>query len=176
MENNSFLQVLLYFIPAALILMTCYLLIKQFLTNEHKIKLIELKKASNKEVFPLRLQAYERMILFLERISPNNLVQRVSKPGMTARELQVQLLTAIRNEYEHNLSQQLFISSQAWELVRNAKEDMVKIINIAMSKLSEKNLAIDLSKAIFEIILKTEVMPAQKAIEYLKKEFRQLYI
>lgn len=176
MDNNSpLLQTLLYFVPAALVLGACYLMVKRFLDNESKLKLIELKKGMQKETLPLRFQAYERLILLLERITPNNLLVRVNRNGATAREIQIELITTIRAEFDHNLTQQLYVSSQAWEVTRNAKEDVIKIIKIAMAQLAEKNMGMDLNKAILEIILKNEIMPTQKAIEFLKREARQLY-
>ena len=174
MENP--VQVLLYFIPAALVLMTCYLLIKQFLGNESKARLIELKKGMQKDILPLRLQAYERVVLFLERISPNNLVLRTNRQGLSARELYSDLLSTVRAEFEHNLSQQIYISASAWEVVRTAKDDVTKIITLAMAQLGEKNSGMDLSRTILEITLKYDAMPTQRAIDAVKKEIRQLYL
>jgi hypothetical protein len=172
--DKNILEVLMYFVPAALVLMAAYMLIKKFLDNEYKIRLLEAKRSMQKDTIPLRFQAYERICMLLERISPNNLVIRTNKPGMNARELQGELLSTIRAEYEHNLSQQVYISGQSWELVKRAKEDTIRIINMAFVGVGENATAIDLSKAIFEIIVKNEMMPTQKALDYIKTEIKQI--
>ena len=164
---------LLYFVPALLVLGAVFLTVKKFLDNEHKLRLLEAKRAMQKETVPLRLQAYERMCLFLERISPNSVLVRTHKSGMSARELQSDLLVTIRTEFEHNLSQQIYISSGAWEVVKNAKEDMIRIINSASASLNENSTGVDLSKAIFEIVIKNEKIPTQRALDFLKNEIKQ---
>ncbi len=174
-ENKELLEVLMYFIPAAMVLILMYMLVKKFLEKEYKIKLLEAKRAIQQDVLPVRLQAYERMVLFLERVAPNNLLYRVNKPGMTARQLHTELLLTIRTEYEHNITQQVYISPQAWAIIRNSKEDLIRLINISASKVGEKASSIDLSKSIFEVILKDESMPTQKALDVIKHEVRQLF-
>jgi hypothetical protein len=176
METSSLVQVILYFVPAILVLGACYLLIKKFLDNESKARILELKKGIQRDVLPLRLNAYERLVLFLERISPNNLLVRVNRPGISARTLHSELLTTIRTEYEHNLVQQIYVSASAWEAARRGKDDVIKILNLAMARMNEKSQGMDLAKAIFDIVLKMEVSPVQDAINSVKKEVRQLYL
>ena len=166
---------LLYFVPALLVLGAVYLMIKKFLDNEHRLRLLESKANIRKDIVPLRLQAYERMCLFLERISPGNLIIRVQKPGMSTRDLQLELLSAIRTEFEHNFSQQIYMSSKAWDVVKAAKEETVKIINLAASSAGEEATGSQLSKVIFEILIKNEKIPTQKALEFVKNEARQLF-
>ncbi len=167
-------ETLLYFIPAIIVAGAIYLLIKKYLDNDYKVRLLELKRAIHKETIPLRFQAYERICLFLERISPNNLMVRVNRPGMSARELQSELLQTIRAEYEHNITQQVYVSSQAWDLVKNAREELIRIINTAAATIGENAGGIELSKAVFEIILKNEKLPTQRALDFIKNESRQL--
>ena len=166
---------LLYFVPALLVLGAVYLMLKRYLDNDYKLRMIDLKKSSQKDVIPLRLQAYERMCLFLERITPGNLIMRTNKPGMNARDLHLELLSAIRTEFEHNFSQQVYMSSRVWEVVKNAKEETIKLINLAAASVPENSTGTQLSKAIFEIMLKTEKIPTQKALEIVKTEARQLF-
>src|SRR5437870_3397430 len=137
-------ETLLYFVPALLVLGAVFLVVKKFLDNEYKLRLLEAKRAVQKETVPLRLQAYERMCIFLERISPNSILVRTNKAGMSARELQSDLLVTIRTEFEHNLAQQIYISSKAWEVTKNAKEDMIRIVNSAAASLNENATSIDL--------------------------------
>ena len=170
----EYTELLLYFVPALLVLVTAFFLIKKFLDDSYKLKLLEVRKASQKDILPLRLQAYERLCLFLERITPVNMIPRVHQSGMTAKQLQSQLLTTVRTEFEHNLSQQLYVSSAAWEAVKNAKEDVVKLVNSAVVSTTDNASALDLSKAIFSIVIRNETSPTQKAIDFLKQETRSI--
>jgi hypothetical protein len=137
--------------------------------------MLELKMANQNNSLPIRLQAYERIILLLERISPTSLVMRVSQPGMTAFELQTALIQNIRDEFEHNLAQQIYLSNTAWELARNGKEETIKLINIAASKLNESATAVELGSLIFELSARTDKLPLTSAIEYIKQEVRNLF-
>ena len=110
MDSTAYLFDLLKIVlPALIVAGVIYLLFKQFLEKEQQRRLIELRLESSKATLPLRLQAYERIVLFLERISPNNILVRLSSAGQTAPDFHRLLQQEIRAEYEHNLSQQLYI-------------------------------------------------------------------
>jgi hypothetical protein len=145
------------------------------LENEFKKKQTEFKQLSGNITLPIRLQSYERLVLFLERISPSNLLIRVYNTNLSASQFQMTLIKTIREEFEHNLSQQVYVSSQAWELVKNAKEEMLKLINISMGELNDNASSSDLSKKIFEKSVLTNKLPVTMAIEHLKNEIRQLF-
>jgi hypothetical protein len=123
-----------------------------------------------KHFFPLQVDAVQRMVLFLERIAPNNMVMRLNNPGLPAIAFQQKLLENVRQEYEHNLAQQIFISKEAWSRVQSSKEEVVKIINMAATKLDGAALANDLSRSIFEITAQLKTQPTEQAIDYLKIE------
>jgi len=144
--------------------------------NEAK-KSPEQKKGGNelsRHFFPLQVDAYQRMVLFLERIAPNNMIMRLNNPGLPARAFQEKLLSNIRQEYEHNLAQQIFITPQAWEMVTASKEEVLKIINMAATKLEPTALANDLSKGVFEITAQLKDQPTAVAIQKLKAELNNL--
>jgi hypothetical protein len=177
-------QVLLYFVPAILVMAGMFLLMKRFMENQQnvlrkflerdiQVKTVEDKQAKQRESLPLKLQAYERMILFLERIAPNSILVRVHRGGMSASQLQSDLVATIRAEFEHNLSQQIYVSEQAWDEVKDAKEDMIRIINNAFSHVGNNATGIQMSSHIFEQILKLETLPTQKAIDFLKSEAKK---
>ena len=151
------LEILKYILPSLVVFATAYFLIKQFIESEHRNKLIEMKMnnqaVNQKFVTPIRLQAYERVILLLERISPNSLILRENIPGMTVMQLQSTLVKAIRDEYEHNLSQQVYISKQAWELVKTSKDEMVKLINEAAANIDSNAPSTELARVVFDIIV-----------------------
>lgn len=129
---------------------------------------------NKKMFFPMQVDAYQRIVLFLERISPNNLVMRLNNPALPARVFQQLLLDNIRNEYEHNLAQQIFVSQDAWHLAKNSKDETVKIINMAATKMGPTSMCLDLAKTIFEITAQLNNQPTDRAIMYLKAELNQV--
>jgi hypothetical protein len=94
---------------------------------------------------------------------------------MNARELQKRLLASIREEYEHNLSQQVYISIKAWEVVKNAKEEMIRVINVSASEVADEAPSMELAQKIFENYLSSEKPMVSNAIEILKRELAQLF-
>jgi hypothetical protein len=172
--ENSLTDILLYFIPAALILGGMYLVIKKFIDRDQQIRLMELKKGMQKDSLPLKLQAIERMVLFLERISPDTLLPRLHRGGISAGQLHSDLLSTIRSEFEHNLTQQVYLSNEVWGEVKNAKEELLKIINMAASETGQQATGVHLSSKIFDIMIKDENYPHLAAVEALKREARGL--
>ncbi len=159
-------------IPASIVLYAAYLLVRSFLAKEIELKKLEIRGRSIETVLPMRLQAYERMCLFLERISPQNLLVRLNVGSMPAKEFQQILLNEIRNEYNHNVSQQVFMTEAVWEHVKNAKEDLVMTINDAASELAADSSSLDLSKKIFERYINKPVDPVAYALSELKREIQ----
>jgi hypothetical protein len=169
---ETIVDILKYLLPSVITFITAFFILKRFLETEERKSLLELKQLKQNEIFKIKLQAYERTLLFLERISPYSLIPRVHKNGMSAIFLQTELLHSIRSEFEHNLTMQLYMSAGAWELVKNAKEETVKIINLAATKLTEHSSGADLARNIYDITTQLNRLPNQIAIDYLKKEFQ----
>jgi hypothetical protein len=124
---------------------------------------------------PLRLQAYERMCLFLERISPNSLLLRLAPVAATSLELHQMLLNDIREEYNHNAAQQMYMSNNAWEQIANAMNEIVADINNAAAEVSPDAPASDLAKKIFARVIEKDVQPSGFALSVLKDEIRGLF-
>jgi hypothetical protein len=133
------------------------------------------KNEDQKIILPLRLQAYERFVLFLERIHPSNLLMRINSPELPAYQLQSLLIRTIREEFEYNLSQQLYVSQRSWEMVRNAKEETVSMINQAFAKVGEDATSSDLVKEILELSISRGKLPVDMAIEEIKTELQRLF-
>jgi uncharacterized protein YcgI (DUF1989 family) len=89
--------------------------------------------------------------------------------------LQAKFLDSIREEYDHNVAQQLFVSPQGWEMVRNSKEETIKIINIAGRQMTPTSTGMDLSAKIFEIVAEVGRLPSEITVDYLKKELQELF-
>ena len=136
--------------PSILILIVVYLMMSNFLDNEDKRRKSERISASQRQSLPIRMQAYERLALFLERISPNSLLLRVKAGKLTNQEYLLLLQQNIRNEFEHNLSQQIYVSDRMWEMVVASKSTMTSIVNTVSADLSPEASGADLSKAILK--------------------------
>jgi len=162
-------------IPGTLVVIAVQIVMNNYHTQQKMRDLAILKKENKKETIPIRMQAYERLILFLERIHPDRLVMRINKPGLSGRDLHLEMLRTIRKEYEHNLAQQLYVSEEAWKLVAFAKEEIVKIINITASGIKENSSSGDWTAALLKATSSLEKMPSDVAISGLKKEFREQF-
>jgi hypothetical protein len=157
-------------IPALIVFLTSYFLLRNMIRNDQDKRRQELILQNSRTVTPIKLQAYERIVLFLERISLESMLLRVSTSEMTATQLHSVLLTAIRSEFEHNLSQQIYMSQQAWEVARNARSNMIKIINSEAEKMAPDSTGIALSKQLLERIMELDKEPTRVAIEFIKAE------
>ena len=162
-------------LPAALVLYAMYLGVKVMIARELTTKELELRHKNIEITLPVRLQAYERMILFLERISPNNLVVRVNQPDLSARAFHQILLSEIRDEYNHNVSQQVYMSIDVWEEVKTAKEDLITAINAAANGMPEESTSLDLARRVFEYLMEKNIDPIDHAIKSMKAEISKTY-
>ncbi len=173
---NAFVEILKILIPAGAVFAAAYFLVKRFLDNDQKRREHELKKTAQATITPLKIQAYERIIIFLERINPNSLVVRVNKNNMSARQLHLELVTSIKSEYEHNLSQQIYLSAGAWELVKTSKEEIIQLVNISSSKVPSDANSSELAMMILNITANLgKKLPNDVAIDYIKKEIAQIF-
>lgn len=162
-------------IPAGAVLYGMYLVVKSFVQKELNQAALEIRSKNHEIALPIRLQAYERVCLFLERTTPNNLILRLRENAATAKEFHQVLVNEIREEYNHNLSQQIYISDQGWDLIKNAKEETIAIINQSAQGLPEQATNIDLAKQIFDRLMKKQTDPTTHALLQIKQEVRTLF-
>jgi hypothetical protein len=170
------LEILKYVIPALIVLASCWLILRSLLRTE-KIKQDSLLAVeTHKYMLPLRLQAYERFTLLLERITPESLLMRHSDVSTSARALHTALLAAIRAEYEHNMSQQIYVDAKVWDAVVLARTQITQIINLSADGLDASATSFDLSRKIFEHCATHSKLPTQTALEVIRNvvgdEFR----
>lgn len=173
--DDKLFEIATLLLPSIIVFATAYFLIKKFLDQEYQKKIIELRREAQKEVIPIRLQAYERMTMLLERISPNNLVMRVYEKNMSAQRLQEELLKSIRTEFDHNLSQQIYISAATWSLIKASKEAIVKLVNTAAIKINDGASGMELSKIILQMSAEVKELPTEVALKQLKEEVKTLF-
>ena len=143
---------------------------KSFWENENKKREAEQKIENAKITIPLRIQAYERLVLLLERIKPESMLLRVMTPQMTAGLLHQELLITVRAEFEHNLSQQIYVSQESWNAVKLAKDSLVRLINEEAAKIAAGAPATNLSEAILTQTITQQINPIQNALSILKKD------
>ena len=165
-------ELLKYTVPSLVVLATAYYLLKMFLDKEAEKTQMQMRLDVQKISLPVRMQAYERLVLLLERIEPAGLLVRTNSPGMNASQLQSALIQSIRSEFEHNLSQQLYVSTKAWEMVRNAREEAIKRINTSAMKLTPEASSTDLASLILINDIDAEQSAVKGALDLLKSEAR----
>ena len=171
--NLFFFDVLKYTIAGLVIVFVAYFVFKNHLnTNTSAFKTD--KDFSNRDISPLKIQAYERMILFIERINPANLLLRLHLAGMTAIEMQNLILSEVRAEYQHNITQQLYFSKDAWGIIKRVKDDTLNLVNQSAAKLPSEASAVDLSKIIFSKLSELEETPYDIVLSVLVKDFQEL--
>lgn len=162
-------------IPAVIVAYLAYLIVRSFLQSKLDEVVYAIRQKNQEVVVPIRLQAYERIVLLLERVHPVNLVQRLNNGEYTAQEFKHILVHEIRQEFNHNLSQQVYMSSEAWTYVSSAVEQVISDINAVANSLDEKASSVDLAKALFQQQAGKDVQMLSEALEFIKKEIQQIF-
>lgn len=167
---TTILEIIKITVPALIVFLTVKYLMEGYLNKEYQLKALDIEKKKNDTTLPLKLQAYERLSLFCERISVPTLLFRVKEEGMSAQHLRLQMLLAIQQEYEHNITQQVYVSAQLWEIIKIARDDSVNTISLAMESSGPNPTANDLTAAIFQLLEKRGGTAVEKALLAIKKE------
>lgn len=152
-----------------------FYLLKPYLERNEQLQLLELKKAVSTQTLPLRLQAYERMILFIDRINPANMLLRLNATAYSAADLHGLIVAEIRNEYQHNITQQLYVSPGAWAVVKRIKDDTQSIAINAVKSLPEGASGLELSKTILAHLTRIEDNPYDIAAAVIREQMEQLF-
>lgn len=162
-------------IPAALVLYLAYLLVRSFLQKQLDEIAFSVRQKNQEIVVPIRLQAYERVILLLERITPANLLSRLGSSDYNAEEFQQILVHEIRNEFNHNLSQQVYMSDSAWTYVSTAIEQTISLINSSANSLTKDAKGIELARVVLENSAGVESDSPKHAIKFIKEEIQTIF-
>lgn len=173
MDEEKIIELLFSILPALIVGAIAYYFFKQHIENENRRRRFLLQKDIQKEAFPLRLQAYERMTLFLERIAPSKLLTRINPTSSNKEDYENLLIASIQQEFEHNLSQQIYISDECWNIILAAKNATIQLIR--KSTMNEKT---DSANKLQEVIL-TELMdkqpPSGAALSFIKQEVSDMW-
>lgn len=173
MDFTKFIEVLAYTLPAIVVGLVAYYFFYTHTKNEEGRRRYLIHKEAQKNSMPLRLQAYERLVLFLERISPSKLLIRISPQSSNKHDYEEYVIAQIEQEYEHNLTQQIYISSESWVIITTAKNATIQMIRKA--NMSDK---VDSANKLREVIL-TDLFdkqsPSSVAVAYLKNEVSEMW-
>jgi hypothetical protein len=169
--GETILEILKYTIPATVVLIACTIIVRRFVVSETERKRLALFSEGMQTTLRLRLQAYERLAIYMERIHPRVLIPRVYVTGMTTRDLQFELINAIKEEYEHNLSQQVYVSNQVWKTIQGVKEQEMAMINQVASTLDPESSAKEFHQRMIEFIVSNENdLPTEVALDVINSE------
>ncbi|WP_299886298.1 hypothetical protein [uncultured Lacinutrix sp.] len=171
--EDQLLNLLMYAVPSLIVGSVAFLFFREHVQNEDDRRKFLIHKQLQRESLPQRLQAYERLSLFLERINPNKLLLRVAPASTNKNDYETLLINTIENEFDHNLSQQIYLSDSCWSIINASKNATVQLIRkVAMSD------KIDTASKLREAII-TEMMdksaPSNAGLSYIKKEVSELW-
>ncbi len=175
MYNNYLFSIISSTISGLLVILATFYIIKPYLDRFEKQQLITLKQSFNKETFPLRLQAYERLVLFIDRINPVNMLVRLNNNSFSAGELHYLVLAEIKNEFQHNITQQLYVSTASWEITKRVKNDTILLINSAIKAVPAQAGALEFSKLVLEQISRMESSPYEVSAAIIRDEASQMF-
>lgn len=168
------LEILKYTVPALVVLLATWLVMYKFYKNEDDKRMWELKKLSQKEISALRMRAYERLVLLLERTTPEHLLTDMNLNELTILQVQQRLMQVIRLEYDHNLSQQIYVSDETWAMVVMAKEQMIAFVNSIAQQMPPESTALEYAKVLITAYSSNGETANEQALRNLKNEARAL--
>ncbi len=163
---ETIFEILKYILPALVVFLTVYYIFKQFLEGQLRMKSVEFQQKKAERNLPIRLQAYERLALFCERIRVQNLYFRLNMKSMDSDSMAKAMLIAIQKEFEHNLPQQVYVSESLWQIINLAKDDVMNLVNQAASQDGE--LFGELNK----LLQMRQVDPVDQALAAIRQEVK----
>lgn len=171
MELYAFLlDILKYTVAGIGVVWVAVYLLKPYLDKQEQLQLLDFKKSVSSQTLPLRLQAYERMVLFVERINPANMLIRLQAGSYTAAELHALVINEVRNEYQHNITQQIYVSLRTWGIVKQLKNDTIAIISNAAKALPENASGMELSKLVLAHLSQLDTDPYDAGLSLIRSD------
>ena len=157
-------------LPAIVVAVTVYFMMKQYFDNQQKIESLNFRKNMSSTTIPLRLGAYERLSLFCERISIPALIMRVRAEETTSAHLRMALMVAVQQEFEHNITQQVYVSDNLWKIVKIARDDVMNTINLVYQTVDPDSDSREFSRALYDHLNEKEILVLDKALVAVKQE------
>lgn len=169
------IEILKFTIPSLVVLLCVWVVMRYLLKGEQERRLWEMKKNTEKEVTPIRLRAYERLALLLDRTEPEHLLADMNLTQMTKAELEQRLLLTVRREWEHNMSQQIYVGDEVWAKVMKARDEIASFIHTMALQMPAESTTLDYAKVLMSAYRLNGTTPHQIAMEALKDEVREMW-
>ena len=173
MDSTKIIEILAYTLPSIITGGIAYFLFNSYFKDQQNSRRWLLQKEVQKEALPLRLQAYERMSLYLERINPTKLLIRIAPISNDKNNYENLIIAHVEQEFEHNLTQQIYMSDECWTIIVTAKNATIQLIRKA--NMSDR---VDNADKLREVVL-SDLMekqsPSNAALAYIKNEVGQLW-
>lgn len=173
MIENNLLQLFFYLLPALLVTGLAFYFFNLHTRNEEQRRKFLLQKENSKLAFPVRMQAYERMALFLERIAPGNLLVRITPFNEKKEDYAELLVKTIEQEFEHNLAQQIYMSDECWNVIKASKNATINNLRKTAADDGIENVT-EFRKKIISEVLEGD-SPSSTGLVYLKKEISRVW-
>lgn len=162
------LEILKYIIPALVVFITIYFMMKKHYQQQYNLRLLEYRQQEAKNILPLKLQAYERLSLFCERIRPDQLIFRLNSSQMKAGDLRTAILISVQKEYEHNLTQQIYVSDSLWKIITLAKNEVIN--SVTSTSTASDQSSNQLAEEVINGFQSLKINPLNQAQLAIKKE------
>lgn len=174
MDTQKLLYIVLALGAGYMIYSTAKDLIKKKPSKEPGEPATSNNNSNSSTILPLQLQAYERMALYVERISPQSLISRIYQPGMTTVDMQLAMVQQIKAEYDHNVTQQIYVSTQTWDAIKTLKEQTISVINQVAATLPPDAPAMELNKQLLEVFAEAGASPSELVAQIINTEAKKL--
>lgn len=171
MDTSKLIELLAYTLPALITGVVAYYFFDLHTKNEEGRRRYLLNKEAQKDALPLRLQAFERMVLFLERINPTKLLIRITPLSSNKNDYENYVIAQIEQEFEHNLTQQIYMSDECWTIILTAKNATIQMIRKA--NMSERVDSADKLREVILSDLMDKQTPSNAALSFLKNEVNE---
>jgi hypothetical protein len=173
MDCTKIIEILAYTIPSLITGGVAYYLFNSYFKDQQNTRRWLLQKDAQKDALPLRLQAYERMTLFVERINLTKLLIRITPLSQDKNDYENLVIAQIEQEFEHNLSQQIYMSDECWMIIVTAKNATIQMIRKAT--MSDRVDSTDKLRELLLNDLMEKQSPSNAALAYIKNEVGQLW-
>ena len=168
------MEILKYCLPALIVLLATWLVLFKMLREERDKREFELRKSTHKEALPIRLRGYERLAILLERTTPEHMLRDMDIANLTVQQLQILLMKTVRLEFDHNLSQQVYVSDAVWEAVILVEEEMISFIAAGAKNFAPDSPALPYAQQLITVYSSNGQTPNQLAQIKLREEARSI--
>ncbi|MBK7689567.1 MAG: hypothetical protein IPJ31_00060 [Bacteroidetes bacterium] len=172
---QQILDIAKYILPSVVVLIATYLIVDKFLVKEVEKKQLAIFQQNSNLTVQMRLQAYERLAIFVERMHATSLISRYYTQGASVQDLQLAMVQGIRAEFEHNISQQIYVSNEVWQTVKTVMEQEITMLNRIGSSFELGTPAANYIKALSDFVLDPHTtLSTNIALETINREAKSI--